>query len=261
MHWVLQTSIHRETVVRESGLDAIATALRRSGTPYSEHRINSADGQLEPDIEIPGKVIIFGNFEMAEIAARKGWRPGCFAIDHLSVHDCLQRWGGHMLNADASFAPFAGAQPTIDPFFIRPAALKKYFDGTIMRRAALDEWRLSLLGRDRPRRARLTRETEVLWCSPKAITQEIRLWILRGEVVTASGYGNGVVPSRVPADHDAVRFGQDMAALWAPAEAYVLDVCLSAGVWKIVEINQMNTAALYDADAGRLVEAIERAFG
>ncbi|UTD29370.1 hypothetical protein DB459_23100 [Bradyrhizobium sp. WD16] len=271
MHWVLQTSFDREPdhreascrepSCREPGLEAIARALQRSGTPYSEHAIDPANGQLAPDITPAGKVIIFGSFELAEIAARKGWRPGCFAVDHWSIHDCLWHWRPHMLNSDASFATFAAAQPAIDPFFIKPAAHKKYFDGVVMRRSALDDWRRSLLGRERPRRARLTEKTEVLWCSPKEIACEVRLWIVRGRVATASAYGDGAGQLCQAAGDEAVRFGEEMAARWAPAEAYVLDVCLSAGAWKIVEINPMNTAALYDADAGKLVAAIERAFG
>jgi ATP-grasp domain, R2K clade family 3 len=105
-------------------------------------------------------------------------------------------------------------------------------------------------------------DTEVLWCAPKAVQRECRRWIIRGVVVTASQYrlGAGVVYNAI-VDTDAVSFGEEMAAQWAPAEAFVLDVCLHEDRWKIVEINVVNRAGLYAANIGKLVDALEAAFG
>jgi hypothetical protein len=126
----------------------------------------------------------------------------------------------------------------------------------------LAEWQKKVVGLGQDDGSDLRGNTEVLWCAPKTVQREYRLWIIRGSVATASQYriGDRVVYGSI-VDDDAIRFGEEMAALWAPAEAFVLDVCLSENEWKIVETNVLNASRLYAANVGKLVEALEVAFG
>ncbi len=95
--------------------------------------------------------------------------------------------------------------------------------------------------------------TEVFWSTPKTIDNEYRLWIVSGEVITASQYRP--ISASVPAD--AVHFGNQMASIWAPLPAFVMDVCRCGGEWKIIEINTLNACGFYAADLDKLVAAIE----
>jgi ATP-grasp domain, R2K clade family 3 len=257
MHWILQDNLDREP-----GMEEMVHVLERAGIPFSEHKVFPYIDEIEPDISPAGAVIVFGSYSMRHVAKRKGWKPGCFDIGELTIRDCLIHWQTHLLNSDAVFGPFGSAQPTIDPFFIRPAADTKYFTGTVMSRRRLLEWQGNLIGLGEDDGAGLRTNTEVLWCTPKIVQREYRLWIIRGSVATASQYrvGERVVYSSV-IDDDAIRFGQEMAAHWTPAEAFVLDVCLHQDQWKIVEINTLNAANLYAANVGKLVDALELAFG
>lgn len=256
MHWILQAGPSAD-----HGLHALMRALRKLGLPFSEHKILLPTRELQPDIDCPGKVIAFGNFAIVDVAERKRWVPGCFRIDQFSFRDCLAHWQEHMLNSDAIFATLGAVEPRLDPFFIRPSANKKYFPGSVMRLGELDAWRQKLLSEPKKHGAKVTESTEVLWCSAKQIEREYRLWIIAGGVATASSYGVGADDAGSEIEPDAIRFGEDMAALWMPAGAYVLDVCRSDNQWKIVEINLINAATLYAADACRLVMALENAFG
>jgi hypothetical protein len=257
MHWILQSNLSREP-----GMEEMVRVLEHASIPFSEHKMLPFTGEMEPDINPPGKVIVFGSYAIRHVAKRKGWVPGCFDISQFTIRDCLEHWQNNMLNADAVFGPFACVTPTTDPFFIRPAADSKYFTGAIMSRQKLAEWQAKVAGLGADEGTGLRGDTEVLWCAPKAVQRECRLWVIRGAVVTASQYrlGASVVYNAV-VDSDAVRFGEEMAAHWAPVEAFVLDVCLHDDNWKIVEINLLNAAGLYAANVGKLVSALEATFG
>ncbi len=257
MHWILQSDLYREP-----GMDELARVLDRAGVPFSQHRLVPGAGGLDPDVDPAGKVIAFGSYAMRHVARRKGWMPGCFELGESPLRACFAHWAASMLNADAVFSPFSAARPTIDPFFIRPVADSKSFTGTVMSRRKLAEWQseVATLGDDAG--SRLRGDSEILWCAPKTVQREYRLWIVRGAVVTASQYriGNRVAYDSA-VDADAIGFGEQVAALWTPAQAFVLDVGLHDGRWKVVEINMINSAGLYAANVGKLVDALESAFG
>jgi ATP-grasp domain, R2K clade family 3 len=257
MHWILQDNPNREP-----GMEEMVHVLERAGISFSVHKVFPFVGKIEPDISPPGKVIVFGSYAMRHVAKRKGWKPGCFDIGELTIRDCLSHWRTHMLNSDAVFGPFGRAEPMTDPFFIRPSADSKYFTGAVMSRRNLAEWQEKVIGLGEDDGSGLRSNTEVLWCAPKTIQRECRLWIIRGVVATASQYriGDRVMYSSV-VDSDAIIFGEEMAALWTPGEAFVLDVCLHQGQWKVVEINVLNAARLYAANVGKLIDALELAFG
>lgn len=63
-------------------------------------------------------------------------------------------------------------------------------------------------------------------CSPKAIQQEVRCWVIEGRVVTASVHrmGQRVLYSDV-VDRRFVDFAEELSRQWSPLKAYCLDVC------------------------------------
>lgn len=157
-----------------------------------------------------------------------------------------------MLNADAIVCCFGDAAPTIDYFFIRPTADSKYFAGTVMSGKELSDWKqkVAVLGEDDG--SGLRADTEIMWAAPKHIDAEYRTWVIDGKIVTATRY-----PKSGPADTAALSFARRMVEIYAPLRAFVLDVCLSDDVWKIVEINTINAAGFYAADLDALVGAIQ----
>ena len=50
---------------------------------------------------------------------------------------------------------------------------------------------------------------------------------------------------------------KNMIQIWTPAKAFVLDIASTPYGYKVIEINNINTAGFYDANVGKLIEAIE----
>lgn len=248
MHWVIQENLNQER-----GHDDLIAALRRADVPHSQHKVFPFVGDIQPDISPTGAVVVMGSYSMCRLAERKGWIPGAFDVGKVPYAHQVSAWGRHLLNGDATVSTFGEASPNISPFFIRPTADSKFFAGTVMTLADLRDWqeRVARLGEDDD--YGLRSGTEVIWSTPKDIDDEYRLWIVNGEVVTASQYRP--VSALVPAE--SVRFGNRMATAWTPLPAFVMDVCRCGGDWKIIEINTLNACGFYAADLNKLVAAIE----
>ena len=253
MHWVLQQNLHQER-----GHDDLIAALARAGLPYSEHKVIPFIGQIEPDVSPAGPVIVMGTYSMRRVADRKGWTPGCFDVGAVPYAEQVRHWGPLLLNADATVCSFGSAHPTIDQFFIRPTADSKYFAGTVMSISELSDWQHKVVGLGEDDGTGLRSETEILWCAPKQIDAEYRLWVIDGKVVTASLYRRNFKPwMSADVEDGAIAFGNAVASVWSPLRAFVLDVCRVGDDWKIIEINTLNASGFYAADLNKLVYAIE----
>jgi hypothetical protein len=62
-------------------------------------------------------------------------------------------------------------------------------------------------------------------------------------------------------NEEAYIFARNMAKLYSPARAFVLDICLHDDDYKVVEINCMNCSGFYDLDMSKLIQSLENAFG
>ena len=84
------------------------------------------------------------------------------------------------------------------------------------------------------------------------------MFVVRGKVVTASLYKQGnVVRSSELVDDDVMYFAARMIHRWQPANAFVIDIADTPDGFKIIEINNINSAGFYAADCQKIVAAIE----
>lgn len=101
-------------------------------------------------------------------------------------------------------------------------------------------------------------DTLMMLTPPARILQEWRVWIVKGQVVTASLYREGEqVVYRREIDGDALAFAQSMVDLnpgYAPA--CVMDICRTAEGLRLLETNCINAAGFYAADLLKLAAAI-----
>jgi len=273
MHWVLQANIFNE-----EGYQRLLDALDRLGLPYTTHKVIPFVGVLSPplsrgeydgdfdentDFELPpGPKIVIGSYSMANYARRKGWMPGSFDNADLDYERQLPHWGGRMLNADALVCRFADVPKRRDEFFIRPTLDSKSFAGVVMGGSVFRRWKEKVLTLGADNGGTLCGDTMVMVCSKKVIYREYRLWVIDGKVVTASLYKEG---SRVRYSGDVepavIAYGEETAALWSPARAYVLDICDTPDGLRVLEAGCMNAAGFYAADMMKLVIALEETFG
>ena len=225
MHWVIQENLHQER-----GHDDLMAALTRAGLSFSQHKVVPFSGDLIPDVSPAGPVIVMGTYSMCRTAKRKGWAPGCFDAGVIPLKDQMDRWHGYMLNSDATIGKFGDIAPTLDRFFVRPTADTKQFAGTVMGIDDFREWQRKVIALKLDDGSGLTADTEVFYAAPKNIGVEYRLWVVDGEIVTASRY-----PKASPdIDPGALALGRQMVEKWSPLPAFVLDVCLVDYGWAIV---------------------------
>jgi len=281
MHWILQNNIYSE-----EGFEALTTALERCGLTYSVHKAVPFVGELDPDPVIPegARAIVMGSYSMARHAVKRGWKPGAF-LDNLDFEIQRQHWGERMFNFDARVYPFAQVPFQEKPFFLRPVGDSKAFTGWVTDWGEYTKFRDGVIRL--PETADpindplginlLTVDTPVMVCPKKEIYSETRTWIVndspgynkedRGlamrlghRVVTASGYKVGTIKRYTPpemVDKRITDFAHECAQIWAPNDAFVLDVADTPDGLKIMEVNNLNSAGFYKGDMNKLVMALE----
>lgn len=255
MHWVLQSGFESERGIRD-----LVAFLERAQIPHSLHKVVPFVGELLPDISLEGNVIVFGSYSMRHVAKRKGWVPGSFDLANITYADHVEHWGNHMLNSDAIFCRFEDVPTHFgdEPKFLRPVVDSKFFTGKVMDREEFLEWHRKVVVLKDDYGDGVRADTMVLVATPKEIQQEYRLWVVDGEVATASLYkrgGKALYHSDV--EERILEFAAARVREWKPARAFVLDVAVTEVGLYIIETNTLNAAGLYAADVCKLVGAIE----
>ncbi len=265
MYWIVQSNIYQE-----ENYEHLLATLERCGLRYSVHKAVPFIGVIDPEPVIPEgmNVIVMGSYSMARHARRRGWTPGAF-VDNLDFLIQREHWGKLMLNADATIHKFAEIPFQALPFFIRPVLDTKTYTGLVTDRGEYEKWRDGLVRMPEsndPVNDPLSisvhhPDDATMLCSKKQIWSETRTWVIDGRVVTCSGYKVGTLKRYVPPEHvDAgiIEFANSCAQLWSPNRAYVLDIAETPDGYRIVEVNNLNSAGWYKCDMQKLVMSLEQ---
>ena len=254
MHWLLQ-----ESLFSEAGFLKLLDALDRLELPYSIHKVIPFVGTLIPNPDLPpGSVIVMGSYSMAHEAQRQGWKPGSFLNENLDMRVQLEHWGDQMLNCDSLQVPFAEVPQCQPRFFLRPAEDSKAFTGKVLTWAEFKPWQDKVLALGDNEGGTLNAATPVIWAPVKEILREYRLWIVNDKVVTGSLYKiGGRVHYDALVDDGVIKFAEELASSWSPIGAYVMDVADTPEGYRVIEVNNLNSAGFYAADLMRLVLALE----
>ena len=268
LHWVVQDGFFHDPVMSE-----LVTVLERYGLTYTVVTVVPFEGRIIPDLDIDGPVICIGSYSMRYTCAKKGWYPGVFDLDlePSLMYSISHPWNLWLLNRDGVICSFGEVSQIVNAnpdnkFFMRPLADSKSFTGAIFSKDEYDSWvnKVRALGSEvsGSEVSTLTTGTEVLVSTIKDIWSEWRLFIIYGQIVTASKY---VVGGRVEyssiVDEDVLQFGRDRIVEYHIANAYVLDICRTEQGLRIVEINAINCAGVYAGDISAIIKAFELHFG
>jgi len=252
-HWVLQTGWEYE-----AGWVAMLDALERFAIPYSLHKVVPFVGELEPEPIVPSDdVICMGSYAMRHYSRKRGWNPGVFDLELHDFEEQRRHWGKAMLNADSDIVRFADVRFDGEKF-IRPVDDTKSFAGGLFGWDEFATWQNGVVALGEDIGSSLTGTTVVQVSTPKNILQEVRCWMVEGQVVTASIYrrgGRAFFSSDV--EQRLVDFATMLAAQWSPERAFCLDVCDTDSGLRVVEINTINSAGFYAADMQKLVMALD----
>lgn len=296
MHWVVQTNIFAEEGF-EALLAAferlgIYQTWRSAATPqrtYSLVKVVPFTGELhaiDGDLPLDGaNAIVMGSYSLARVAKAKNWKPGAF-LDNLDFEVQRRWWGDRMLNHDALVTTFDSVPFQKEPFFLRPVHDTKAFTGMVVDWGYYEQWRDSL--RRLPETVDpvndplgvnvLTRDTPVMVCTKKEVYSETRCWVIKQPIMSVSGIVAGVAATYTVVtasrykrgtlkhyeevrgsrwDNDLIAFAEDMANEWSPNAAYVMDIAETPHGYKVVEVNNLNSAGWYKGDMQKLVHALE----
>lgn len=253
--------IVQKTIFAEEHFNSLVDTLFRMGLDYEIVRFIP----FEHDVEMNSKrkdIWPWGGVNMAHLTAKYQWKPGSMFNEN---HDFAKYGEGfgmeNMLNGEGVCIDFTEEVPLQEHvFFARPTLDSKLFSGQPF---TIDGWKGYVnMCKENGVAEAIQSSTKILVAPLKEIQQEVRCWIVGGKVVTASRYKLGQRVSKANYDNESffVDFAQKMAEKYQPAEAFVLDICLSMDQLKIVEVNCINCSGFYHCDIQKLIVALEKHF-
>ena len=274
--WIVQDNLHREP-----GYDLVLETFARFSIPFVLVKVVPFSHETIPHIDAAGPKVVLGSYTLAKLAHAAGWTPGAW-ISRNFDYDVLLRspWAHRLLNHDGIVTTIRDMTfkeiwnmfgEWMTWVFVRPALDSKSFAGQCMHFSDLREWQKDIEAiHGDPSNPTVTLDTKVVLAPLKPIYREVRFWIVKDSIVTASQYKRG---TRVI--HEPVTQGSDprlwtfvgsltariSVDFWSPADAYVLDVAETPDGFKIVEVQNLNSSGYYAADVQTLVLTINGAFG
>jgi len=256
MFWVIQNN-----VANEERYDDFIHAVGKL-YDYEIVKVIPFSNELTPDINPPSPTMVYGSTTLTmRIAPKKGWKV--FTNENFDFTVWRDKWAGNILNEDATVGTFRKVElPKVaTEFFIRPVKDNKAFSGTVMDFWEYQQWLGRLRVNEQASDLDFDMDEVVLVSSLKNIKQEIRFWIIGGEIITHSMYKIGdrvQYHEETMTSPDAVSFVKRMIDIWQPDDAFVLDVALVEDGYKVLEINTINCAGLYKANVFKLVDGFSR---
>lgn len=250
MFWVVQ-----DDLFQENGRQALIDTLDRFDIPYQVVQIVPFEHRLIPEVTHTGPIITNGSVLLSKIALKRGWHPGGFLNANFDYQVWYPHFKDYLLNRDAIFITVEAAYPLGDDTFVRPVADDKSFNGQVMTREELIEWKAKVMQGNEA----IKPDTLIILAHPKKVGQEYRHFIIDGKVITSSRYKlNGRLNQSEECDEYIVQFANRMASLYQPARAFVLDTYITGDEVGIVELGCLCNAGFYKADVQKLVMTLDR---
>jgi len=273
MFWVVQNNLYNE-----EGYVNFLNALERLNVdhivvkpiPFTNQFLpadfdsmtQEVDDVEEPFIDTNQKVIVMGAISLSRIAKNRGWTPGSYVNDNFDFETWRDGYGKeNILNSESITARICDHINVIemsDYLFVRPVDDSKAFSGTVMSKEDFFNWIQSISIIEEEEFQPLHKNTKIAIANYKKIKAEYRFFIVGGKLITGSLYKQGnMVRSSDIIDDDVKWFTERMIRSWEPAPAYVIDIADTEAGFKVIEINNINSAGFYDADCQKIVAALE----
>jgi hypothetical protein len=258
MTWLVQYS-----GVNVTNTDHIMTILKAKNIPFVPVGIRPFTTEITglEDADLSGSVMAYGSTKLVKLVMELGLRPGVF-FDYSTFN--AMAWKHFLRDKmanDALFVPIGTLRKFADnradtvatETFIRPVMDLKLFSGSVKPVGVeftdfLDE---KLNG------SRAFEQTIVAMSHPLKIQGEWRCFVVNRKFVTGSQYRiNGELKPNPSMPDGIEEFVNDIANLWLPHDHCVVDVAMIDGSLEVMEFNCINASGLYEADAEKLVDAL-----
>ncbi len=202
----------------------------------------------------------FNNLAFQDTELRKGI---FFNEINFSIENYLDKWGGYMLNYQASVITFRelieNKEFSSDKLlFIRPNDDSKSFSGEVKRFDEIGEWYNKLKAVEN---TNLSLDSKIVLAEPYNIHFEWRLWIVNKRVIASSKYREYFKLKKEEGCPPAViSFAEERCLEYTPHDVFVMDICLCGDEYYIVECGCMNGAGFYNANIDNIVSNITSYF-
>lgn len=217
--------------------------------------VNNNPVGIEIVSAIHDTIFPFGSYTIAKTLKETGHDKAVFLSDNSSFNSLLKNWGNEMFNSDAIITSLKDVKPFVFPLFIRPNDDSKAFSAGLTSHSELKELQIVA---EKSNNSYLNSEILVVIATPKKIDLEVRLFIADRKVIGKTTYRRGKMPFCTDnVDSYIVEYGENIANVWSPERLYVLDIAITDGVPKILEVNTIHASSLYAVNVQKLIEGIE----
>lgn len=238
------------------GTPRLDRALDAMGIPFAYDRV--PDGWAAE----PGPVVAWGLFRfMGDVANAlgDGHGPLCGKVGHRTAYGGFaHELGPYLLNDDYVILPLAevARRGVSRDTFIRPDTGAKLFRGR-----GIEEGEFSQGLSAHPRFSAVPPETPCVVASAKLVDAEHKFVVAGGKVVDGRRYRtHGVCDVSEDVAPEAAALAAEIAGLrWQAAPAYALDVAMSEGRARLVDVDPFGSCPLLDMDTRRIAEAVSAA--
>ena len=271
MYYIIQKNLFRE-----EGHAKLINCLERFEIPYElvdvrpfveeGDEIVTSDGVRKKILEkvefVTNRkdVFVFGSLKLARLSKKYGWNPGALITENHDYEVYSKYYKENLLNYDSRIVKIGdNFKWECDEQFIRPTLDTKIFTGKVFNKTEWIEFLERLFTPGNVTTA--TKNSLIQVSKTKNNTQEVRVWVVDGKIITQSIYRRGsfLLYDNI-VDQDALNFAQEMIDIFQIAKTFVIDVCLTENGWKIVECGSTSCAGFYDADMQKIIMALEDAY-
>lgn len=249
--WIVQSNLN--------GLDKnfLKRQLEIQDVEYYFVELIPFSGEMKSDLNLEGKVFVYGSGVLSNIAKEKGWIS---FTENLDTDIVSKNYGNLMLNNDLIVDTIENLEIKEDKFFIRPVLDTKQFTGMVITKKDFIEWKEKIKTlNDQGEFCTLNIDDRLCISSVKEIYSEYRFFVVNNQVVTYSLYKRyGTLYKNDIVDKSVIDFVEQCIKIWTPNKAFVIDIADTPDGYKIIECNSINSAGFYNIDIGSFIYAINK---
>ena len=262
IRWVIQNNL-----ISENDLNQLQEACKEVGAEVEEVLVIPFSDEL-PEFTYNKRNVYYGSTTFMNNVYEELSPIGLFYNEkNFKMGNYIYEWGEHMLNYGSSIVDLEEivhntewkhwVKNEDEMIFMRPDGDGKEFDGQV---GTFDELK-GMLERTLKYDGPLSLNSRILMGEAYNIHKEWRLYIVDGEIVTASRYRKDFRLSKDNLDipEEMLTFAKERIKEYSPHDNFAMDICsVHDGTYYIIECGCLNSVGFYHADIKAIVKAVTK---
>lgn len=255
--------VMQNNLISENDLGQIQQACQEAGAEVQEIIVTPFSTEL-PEFTYSNKNnFYYGSTTLMMNIYEQFRNPiGLFYNENFNMENYLRHWREYMFNNEAEVITVGDFlnndtyfESRFDKMFVRPNGDGKQFDGQV---GTIEEI-CGLFNRTIEYEGPLDRDSKILVGPAYNIHKEWRLYIVGGEIVTASRYRTDFKLSKSKDDipEDMLDFARARISEYRPHDNFAMDIASDHdGTYYILECGCLNSVGFYHCDINKLMKSI-----